>query len=294
LNIFASCAFAWHEEGHHSIARAAVAALPDDLPAFFRDGVETIAHCTADADVFRDRKTPELRHAEGPEHYLDLELLGDHEPQRQRYAFVAWCDKQDLPVSKVGLLPHAINEWTQRLTLAFAEHRKDPDNPHVKLKCLVYAGMLAHYAGDLANPLHCTIHFDGRVGADGKSPHTGIHQKVDSLLEYRYFDHGQLVSKAELDTFDDVFAAVMKHIRASNKLVANVYALEAKLPEERSEKTLDEDVRAFAQSRGRAASHLVGSLFLTAWKRSADVELPEWVKRDEWENPPQPTTQPSR
>src|SRR5437764_832460 len=44
-------------------------------------------------------------------------------------------------------------------------------------------GILAHYAGDICMPLHTTVDYDGRVTADGRSPHSGIHAKVDSLIE---------------------------------------------------------------------------------------------------------------
>ena len=64
----------------------------------------------------------------------------------------------------------------------FLAHRKWPYEPHIRDKCLVYAVNPAHYATDLCQPPHTTIHYDGRAQEDGSSPHTGIRQRVDGLL----------------------------------------------------------------------------------------------------------------
>ena len=71
--------------------------------------------------------------------------------------------------NEASTLPYSIAEWTQRLTIAFAEHRNDPENPHVRAKCLVFAGILSHYAADLHMPLHTSIHWDGRDDAGAMS-----------------------------------------------------------------------------------------------------------------------------
>jgi hypothetical protein len=91
-------------------------------------------------------------------------------------------------------LPYAIAEWTERLSIAFAEHRKYPANPYIQNKCLVYAGFLAHYAQDLCMPLHTTIHHDGRANPDGSTPKTGIHPRVDSLVEKLDMQPAQLAA----------------------------------------------------------------------------------------------------
>src|SRR5581483_6890740 len=95
--------------------------------------------------------------AEGPEHYLDSELLKDRPLPPTRYRFIALCAELNLDPSKVGLVPYAIAEGTERLAIAFAEHRKWPQNPYIQQKALVYAGRLAHYSCDLCMPLHTTI-----------------------------------------------------------------------------------------------------------------------------------------
>ena len=82
---------AWHDEGHYYSAMAAVEALPDDVPAFFRDGAAVVAHGSIDPDVAKHRAAPQLRETEEPEHYLDLELLQGRPLPQTRNEYRALC-----------------------------------------------------------------------------------------------------------------------------------------------------------------------------------------------------------
>ncbi|HEY0076721.1 MAG TPA: hypothetical protein VGB77_21740, partial [Abditibacteriaceae bacterium] len=180
---------AWWPKGHSLLSHAAILALPasrganEGVPDFFRAGWQTIAHTTQDPDVWKNRDAPHLSDRESSDHYFDWEAFGDLKLPDKRSAYMALCLKNNLDPEEIGTLPYSLMESTEKLTLAFAEHRKWPQNPHIRLKCLVYAGQLAHYAQDLQMPLHVTIHHDGRAKADGKSPRSGIHTRLDSLIE---------------------------------------------------------------------------------------------------------------
>jgi len=176
-------ALAWNGSGHYRIAEAAVLALPDEGPGFFRWGAGTVAHTAIDPDVMKSRDTPQLGHQEYPEHFLDLELLNGESLPQLRYDFVTRCVSLERRPNQVGFVPYAVTEGTQRLSLAFAEYRCWPENPHVRSKALIYAGLLAHYAEDMVQPLHTTVHYDGRATEAGESPRSGIHRQVDSLFE---------------------------------------------------------------------------------------------------------------
>ncbi len=270
---------AWYGPGHDLATKAATAALPAGLPAFFRTGAQTIAHCSADPDLFRLREQPELRDGEVPEHYFDLELLAGEPVPATRYAFVKLCAAKGLRPEAVGLLPYAIVEWTQRLTLAFAEHRKWPANKHVRAKCLVYAGILAHYAQDACQPLHTTIHYDGRVKEDGSSPRSGIHAKVDALLQKVKVAPKALAGRIRPAAFDKLMPAVVAEIKRSHALLDKVYELESQLPLAEAPLPGDSKVARFAEERLGAAAKFTASLYLTAWKNSARLALPDWHKR---------------
>ncbi len=296
-------AAAWHDEGHVYIARAAVEALPDDVPAFFREGRDSVAHGSIDADVIRNRALPQLHAANAPEHFLDLELLEGRDWPADRYAYFDLCEELGIKPKTAGTLPYAIAEWTQRLTVAFAEHRRYPDNPHIRAKCLTIAGELSHYSADLHMPLHTTIHFNGRVALDDKGKpipdqpkqHAGVHARVDALptkIPYNVIFAEPLkapAAQAELMPY------IRKEFEASHALVDRTYELAEHIPPVPVLELEHEEVRAFTIDRTRAGAHFTASLFLTAWRDSERIKLPDWLDRTIFDEhfdpdvvPPQP------
>lgn len=277
----APLASAWHEKEHFAITHAAAKAVDDDLPAFFRErGPIAAAHCAVDPDLFKNEATPHLNHAEFPEHFLDLEYLGGDALPERRHAYLKLLHERELDPARVGLLPYAIAEWTDRLTIAFAEHRRRPDDEGIRAKCLVYAGHLAHYAGDLWQPLHTTIHYDGRVDKAGaESPRTGIHARVDGLLR-RIEMPADWAKGVKPEAYDSTWKAIVAELHASHRLVDRVYALEDRLPRMKDKRIEDEGVEALGVELARNATRFTASLYMTAWARSAEVELPHWFDRE--------------
>jgi len=270
-------ALGWWGAGHDLATRTAVIAAADELPRFFSDGVATIAHCSLDPDAFTRPIGPaELHRQESPEHYFDLELLAGEPIPPDRYAFIALCAGKGLKPNQVGFVPYAVTEWTQRLSVALAEHRRWPDDPHIRRKCLVYAGILSHYAQDLCQPLHITIHWDGRARPDGTSPRSGIHAKVDALLGKLAVRPEQVASRLEPAPFAALLPAVFRQIRASNALVECVYATEAHLPDIDAPLEAGSPAERFALERLKACAAFTASCYLTAWQDSAKIELPDW------------------
>ncbi len=295
--LFAGPCLAWWPAGHSLLGGAAVRALPtadkdgaqagNAMPRFFRSGWKTIAHCAQDPDVFKNRDTPLLSDREAPEHYIDWEALGGRALPEKRSEFVALCAREKLDPEDIGYLPYAVAEGVERLTIAFAEHRKWPNNEHIRLKCLVYAGNLAHYGGDLEMPLHVTIDHDGRAKPNGESPRSGIHARLDSLIE-------KLAEKKQLDVkalagnqpvtplAGPLLKAVLDEIARSRTHIDRAYELEALLPPSKTEEkwTPDPKIVAFGNERGSAATRFIASLYLTAWRNSADIKLPDWLVRE--------------
>jgi len=268
---------AWSAGGHSRVAEAATLALSGEVPEFFRWGAATVAHLAIDPDVMKSRDTPQLGHQEYPEHFLDLELLEGSELPRLRYDYVKQVIELGLEPNQVGFVPWAVSEGTERLSLAFAEYRCWPDNPHVRSKALIYAGLLAHYAEDMIQPLHTSVHYDGRADESGVSPRTGIHRQVDSLFEQPGFEPGQ--PAWQVGAFEEVWTAVVTEFAASHALVETVYDLEPALTALYEEGTWDPALAAFAAERyGRAVEYLA-DLYLTAWRRSEDIELSQWLRR---------------
>jgi hypothetical protein len=257
-----------------------VKALPAEVPQFFRAGGGMIGHCAQDPDVAKNREAPNLNDEESPEHYLDFELLQGSALPPTRYAFLKFCAEKGLSPKDVGTVPYAIAEWTDRLTVAFAEYRKYPKNPYIQQKCLLYAGILSHYSEDLCMPLHTTVHHDGRARADGSSPRTGIHAKVDSLIEKLALKPDELARDQRIEAMDRLLPAIVKQIEASRALIDRTYALESQLPPAQGEWKPSAEITAFATERARESVRFTASLYLTAWQKSARIQLPPWLERE--------------
>ena len=261
-------------------------ALPLEVPQFFRDGHALAGHTAQDPDVIKSRDLPALNDRETPEHYLDIELLGGRELPPTRSTFLKLCLEVKVDPKEIGALPYSLMESTERLAMAFAEHRRYPNNPHIRAKSLVYAGILAHYSGDLAMPLHTTIHHDGRTLPNGKSPRSGIHAKVDSLIEKLNFQPVALAVDQTLAPGADLLPMIVTELQASHAQIDRTYELEAQLPPEDGKPGADTwkptpAIERFAGERARAATRFTASLYLWAWRKSETIKLPRWLEREE-------------
>ncbi len=268
--------WAWWGGGHDILTQAAVKALPEEMPEFFRSAGKMIAHCSYDPDISKERGTPHARQAEYGEHYVDIELFGEHPIPEGREAHIKLCAELGLAPRTVGTLPYALAEWTERLAVAFAEYRKWPDNPMIQNKCFLYAGFLSHYAQDMCQPLHLTIHFDGIVQEDGSKLHRGIHEKVDSAVEILKLDPTALAKAQQVEAVGDLMPAIIKQIKAGHGLVDSVYALAEDYQDLKNPSPALVD---FTNDRAREAVRWTASLYLTAWKLSEDIKLPGWLDR---------------
>jgi len=294
LALSPSPGWGWHGKGHELITRAAVLSLPEELPEFFRQAGPMVAHCSLDPDAFTRPIAPDqLHNQESVEHFFDLERLDGVPIPPLRYDFLKYCAENTLDPAGVGLLPYAVVEWTQRLSVAFAEHRRWPENPYIRQKALVYAGILAHYAADLNQPLHLTIHWDGKAGEDGKSPRTGIHAKVDALPGKLPDQPEKLASADCVPAFDQLMPAVMEQITRTHALVDRVYGLEAWLVDWEDPIDPDSPPAVFARSQARESARFIASLFLTAWRDSKHIseDFPPWYVRQQ---APQPAVEPAK
>lgn len=262
---------AWLAPGHRQIAIDAAASLPAGLPSFFRAGAATLAHGAVEPDVRRNRATPALADREAPRHYIDLELLRGAALPETRDAYDRLLTRLRVAPRQVGELPYAIVEGAEQLALAFAEHRRWPSDEAIRASCLLAAGRLSHYLADLTQPLHTTIHHDGRVRGRSESPRTGIHSRVDGLLDTR-----AELGRVEPLAVHDLWATVRRELEASHARVEEVYRLESGLGARGSRPT--DAVATWAAERRRAAVALTSGVWVWSWERSAAIEVPDWLR----------------
>lgn len=275
---------AWHLGGHHTLTLAAVNALPEEVPAFFREGAPTIAHMSLDPDMGKHKGTPHVRAAEFPEHFLDREMLKADTLPESRYEFIKLCYEYNVAPEKIGLVPYALGEWTERLAVAFAEYRKWPDNPHIRMKCLIYAGFVAHYAEDMCQPLHLTIHYNGRVQDDGSVLQKGIHGKVDGLVSFLKMTPEALAKNQKIAPLENLMPGILAQFKAGFVLVDHVYDLGERIPNYDAKAwEKDDEVIAFAVDRARESVRFTAQLYLTAWKMSEALTFDDYIKRAEWD-----------
>lgn len=270
-------ASAWLMVGHRQVAIDAVGVLAAEVPPFFRDGAAMIGHVAIDADVGRLRELPELAESEGPEHYLDLELLAGRALPPTRYGAIRLMKELGREPAQVGFLPWAVVEGAERLAVCFAEHRRWPDDPSIRSKCLVYAGWLAHYAADLEQPLHTTLHHDGWALPGGESPFDGTHRRIDALFDRAPRDRARALAGVGAQPVEDLWATVRGELAASHALVDATYALAPALADGEGEGSARVD--EFACERYGTTARFLATLFTWAWQRSGSLELPAWVRR---------------
>lgn len=280
FSFFAFNVQAWWVEGHLCVNEAAFAILPDDMPTFFLQARSQINDCAADPDLHKSPLLPNLTPTERPEHFFDLELLAGNPIPPTRAEYHALCAKINISPDIAGYLPYSIAEWHDRLALAFAQHRRHPDDPMIKAKIIYIAGILSHYTADSAQPLHCTIHHDGKALPDGSSPRSGIHFRMDDLPGKLTLSPHDIADGSKIAYTPDIFALAVAAIEKSNERVVLVYELESQLPraEDKPPFAVSQAVRDLLKSCLRQGAELTSTAWYSGWVKSASIELPAWYK----------------
>jgi len=303
--------FAWGFDGHRTVSQLALASLPQDFPAFVNQpaNADRIAFLANVPDRWRN-VDPWLDQVGGSwtDHYLDIEQLSEagldaHTVPSMRLDFVvafaagraAHADKFPVvdPAKNVdhtrewaGFSPWAIAENFHKLQAAFGYLKAyqdlggTPEEIANSQADVVYAmGILAHYTGDAAQPLHTTIHHDGWVGANpqGYTTQRGFHSWIDSgLIIKTHLTTADLVPRVipaipfvlgvRADQRDPVFVAAMDYLLATNALVEPLYQLEKAGKLGRGEQPVAPEGRAFVENQLLKGGAMLGSLWVTAWK----------------------------
>jgi hypothetical protein len=271
LLLSAGLTWGWWAGGHALIAEASTAILPDEMPKFFRAGAKALAHYSGDPDRWKNKACKHLKAAESPDHFIDLEDYQGEELPEDRWKAIALLHKLKQSPEKAGFLPYAILESFDRLTCAFYDHRKAPDDAAIQAKCLVYAGILSHMTGDCVMPLHTTRDYDGKRGPAGKMIQKGIHAKIDAFPEKHGLTAEEMSRGVKARKVEDVWAHVKERIKESHALIGKCYELDRAGAFTRPTR----ESRAFILERCRAGVQFTADLWYTAWLRSADLP-PHW------------------
>jgi len=281
-------AFAWGNEGHTWINHAAAEKIPSSMPKFLRRATVELAYLGPEPDRWRSPTEFQLKNAQEPDHFIDLERVawldplppGRYEFYRKLYEHrAATIDHPDdyLP-ERVGLQPYITMEVYGRLKAAFREYRyrlaAHQPTQAVEQAIIFYAGWLGHYVADGSQPLHTTIQYNGWTGPNPNGYTTG--HKIHSQFETAYVaanitgkDFAGMVKAPE--RLADPFADYVAYLRNSNTLVESVYSLEKAggFTGKGTPEAFD-----FTTRRLAAGAQMLLNLWYTAWLESA-VPVPE-------------------
>ena len=323
--VSAATARAWDYEGHRIVNELALASLPKDFPAFVHDPVaaERIAFLAGEPDRWRNVPGDlPLSHVNGMDHYLDLEELAEAglDPTTvpsYRYDFAVEFARgraahaanfppinpeknSDHSREWPGFAPWAIAEYYGKLKSAFsylkayqeAGHSDEVANAEANI--LYVMGVMGHYVGDCAQPLHATVHHHGWVGANpnGYTTWAGIHAWIDggligkaritpAAIQPRVVPATLIPVTPRADGRDPMFVATMDYIIGTNKLVEPLYQLQkaGKLGDDKvthspegktihEKRPVTDEGRAFIEAQLLRGGEMLGAIWYTAWRNA--------------------------
>ena len=313
---------AWDERGHVIVTRIAVGSLPPGMPAWVRqkDSIERLCYLANEPDRWRGLHAAVLNHWNSPDHYLDVDLLPQFGLSLKtlppfRYEFVARLAAEralhpdrfppDDPAADAdrvqltpGMLPYRIMElyeqtrsgWsTLRTYEADPEHATPVMISSARERILQSMGLLSHYVGDAAQPLHTTEHHHGWVGANPNQYTTqkSIHSLIDGGVLAQHAITSASIWSGRRPAIDippgGVWAAVLDHIDRSFRQVEPLYRLE-KTGELRAPAG-----KAFIEERLEDAAAMLAGLYAAAYRDSQlDDYLANAMQRSEKRDTPPP------
>lgn len=303
---------AWDYEGHRTVNQLALASLPTNFPAFAMtpQAQERIAFLSGEADRWRNFTNDlSLSHCSGPDHYLDMEEIEDYglkadqlPPFRyemtalmalaraanpDKFAPIDPLKNADKTRELVGFAPWAIVENCGKLRSgfsylkAFKEYGGTPEEiANAEANIIYIMGVMGHFVGDMAQPLHATKHHHGWVGENPNnySTNRSFHSWIDGGFYrkdggVRLTDLTPRIKPAKIiaDPLkrDDTFRQVMKYIEVTQTLVEPLYRLEKerKLSPDNGQSA---EGRAFLDTQLIRGGQMLGDLWFTCWQQATE------------------------
>lgn len=183
---------AWGERGHDLITRVAVQhmrSISDDDQQFMRPFLlrdHMLGHLSNVPDIVwrADYMGDEARNANGPTHYINLEKViegvrrWDDFP-RSFEEYRALCKLKELETTDVGTAPWRVLQLYKLVVNELVNLDAKPENlkiEHIN-KALTYAGLMAHFVGNLANPHHTSANYDGQLTGN-----KGLHTYFETMV----------------------------------------------------------------------------------------------------------------
>jgi alkylated DNA nucleotide flippase Atl1 len=173
---------AWGMDVHRWLTRRALDGLPADLKPFFAARRDFISEHAADPDLWRVVGLKNDLGAEDPNHFLDLDALGDPPPFRNvPRDWNAFVGKYGLDrAMKSGRLPWRAEEIYNKLVSSFQDIGKPTGPAYAADNARYLSAVLSHYIEDAHVPFHATANHDGQM-----TNQHGIHARFETDLVLR-------------------------------------------------------------------------------------------------------------
>ena len=269
----------WGEVGHLLLGDAAAAAMPPEMPEFFRNARAQLAYLNPEPDRWRDGKEraldPALNDAQAIEHFIDLEAVpGNALNAANRYAFLDSVHAHGAKGPGPGMLPYRILELTQILRIEFRLWRTAKDSSTkraIEQRIINDAGILGHYVGDGSNPHHATVNHDGwvsPVNPKGFSTAKGFHSRFETQYVRSHItaaDIEPLIPKAP-QTIASLHEGIWSYLRTTFGRLDRLYELDK--VEAFGTATVSLEHKKFTAERLAAGSAMLRDLWWTAWVTS--------------------------
>jgi hypothetical protein len=274
---------AWSDKGHQMQVRAALRTLPAELPDFFRRSAEQLIFVGMEPDRWRTPETPGLTEATGPNHVFAYELAPTPFPPT-RHAFLIHLVKSgrlqqpDDSLRQIGFGPWAVQESAEMLTSAFRRWRAmapGADKRQLEQNIIFMAGVLAHWAGDLSQPMHCSIHMLGwspqAPNPAGYTTNRDIHGRYEADYVNRAITDADVQSAlAGLPATQEIAVDWLEHARrqvqACNRHIERLYQWDQQSAFGGGAEAAE--AKRFTALRLAEGAKSVQEIWLTAWRRS--------------------------
>jgi hypothetical protein len=269
----------WGEPGHRIIGDLAAAALPEQMPRFFRDARAQLSYLNPDPDRWRDRAEtnldPALSDFQTPEHFIDLELVPPNGLMaRNRYAFIDSLNAHKVKITTPGFLPYRMLELTQSLRVQWRLWRAEKDSAvkrMIEQRIINDAGLLGHYVGDGSNPHHTTMHFDRWVGTENPKGYTtvaGFHSRFESRYVERNIVSGDVMPliAREAKVINPLREGVWGYLQTTFTNLDRLYSLDK--TEAFGPDTKGDEHKRFTSERLAAGATMLRDLWWTAYVTS--------------------------
>lgn len=309
-------ALGWNAHGHRTITMLALDGLSPGMPSWLRDpGIAArIADQANEPDRWRGVRVTAINAGPNLDHYIDIEDLEQfgltlETVPRPRYEYVRamatakaehperilpYDASKDPDRSKEwpGFLPHAIDEHFAKLrssfqTLRVLEAIDDPARAaqleQARQNVIYEMGMLSHFIGDAAQPLHITRHHHGWVGDNPKGYTTdyGFHSYIDGkIVEIHGLSYESLRGRAKFEqvvTEKGSWGAALAYIRRSFDELEPMYQLH------KDGRLVREEGKRLIEERFFDAAGFLAAMYNAAWESSEprDGEVANFIKYSE-------------